>query len=128
VLGAGPWKYVQYANGLPAGIFRQLLLVQVNMKHALAILSLLAAGCTSMEWYRADMSAAETEDDARQCADQAWRATAWNYPYPAYGFGPWGRTYYGPWGSPYNDRFMAENRLANFCMEAKGYRLESTRQ
>jgi hypothetical protein len=103
------------------------------MKRAFAILSLLAAGCTSVEWYRPDMAAAETEEDARQCAEQAWRATAWDHPYYYSAFGPWvypdpfGRRMYGPWGST-GERFMAENRLANFCMEAKGYRLEPTRR
>ena len=99
------------------------------MRQALAAISLFLAACAPMEWYRPDMSAGDTEQDAKQCQDAAWRAS-WDY---AYGYGPWpywgpyGRRYWGPWGSPYNDRFIAEARMADLCMEAKGYRLESTR-
>jgi hypothetical protein len=97
------------------------------MRLAFALVSLLVAACAPMEWYRPDMGAAETEDDQHQCADQAWRATSWNYVYaPATYWGPFGRGYWGPYASPYNDRFMEEARLADYCMQAKGYRLEPT--
>jgi len=81
-----------------------------------------------MEWYRPDVSAADTEQDAKECRDAAWRAS-WDYAYgygPSPYWGPYGRRYWGPWGSPYNDRFIAEAHMAESCMEAKGYRLEAT--
>ena len=81
------------------------------------MVSLLLAACAPMEWYRPDMSATDTEEDQKQCADAAWRTTSWNYLY----YGPFGRNYWGPWASPYNDRFMEEARLSDFCMQAKGY-------
>lgn len=100
------------------------------MRRAFAVVSLLLAACAPMEWYRPDVSAAETEDDVKQCQDAAWRTTSWNYLhyYSAFGPGVYGRGYWGPWASPYNDRFMEEARLADFCMQAKGYRLEPTRK
>lgn len=96
------------------------------MRRGLALVSLLLAACAPMEWYRPDVSAAETEEDAKQCQDAAWRATSWTY--LSYGPYPFGRAYWGPWASPYNDRFMEEARLADYCMQAKGYRLEPTQK
>jgi hypothetical protein len=104
------------------------------MRRAFAALAVMLAACAPMEWYRPDVGAAQTEEDARQCADQAWRATSWNYLHYYSAFGPWvyrdpfGRSYWGPYGTPYGDRFMEETRLADFCMQAKGYRLEATQK
>jgi hypothetical protein len=99
------------------------------MRSAVLTIAVALAGCTPMEWYRPDVSAADTEEEAKQCQEQAWRATAWSYPYAPYPYwGPFGRRYWGPWASPYNDRFMEEARLADFCMQAKGYRLERTQK
>lgn len=94
--------------------------------------AVLLAGCTAMQWVKQDATPAQIEADAQYCQQEAWREAqyrAWAYrPFaPLLLRDPAGRPYVA-WNSPlydpFGDRFMEESRLTQFCMRAKGYRLE----
>jgi hypothetical protein len=96
--------------------------------------ALLAAGCTPMQWVREDSTPATVEQELADCQRRAWseaRYQAWLYrPWaPVFLHDPFGRRHYG-WPhhpffyDPFADQLMEESRLANFCMRAKGFRLE----
>jgi len=102
------------------------------MRSALALAALLLAGCTSMQWIKADTTPEQMNQDAIQCQQYAWREarlSSW-YSRPV---GPIvvhdaaGRAFVawpgGPFGGPFSDPFMEEGRLAQFCMRSKGYEL-----
>src|SRR3954471_14179792 len=99
----------------------------------LVVFTFLAAGCTPVQWVRADASAAQLEADSAQCRQQAWHeanARAWYYrPFMTPGVlaNPLGRTYpawpYSPFSDPFYDPFLEQGRLASFCMQARGYEL-----
>jgi len=101
-----------------------------------AILLLLAVGCASMEWVKPDATPEQVAADSQACDEEAWRMLRWY----GMGYGPfyepfsawmyrdgWGRPFvgpaFGPFYDPLADRYMEEQRLANFCMRAKGYEL-----
>lgn len=93
---------------------------------------LLAAGCTPMQWVKEDATQEQLDADVAQCQQEAWREAqfrAWAYrPFaPILLRDPAGRPFIA-WNSPlydpFGDRFLEESRLAQFCMRAKGYRLE----
>lgn len=91
------------------------------------------AACTPMQWVKEDVTPAQAEADAAHCQQEAWREAqfrSWAYrPFsPILLRDPAGRPYVawnGPFFDPYGERFMEESRLAQFCMRAKGYRLET---
>jgi hypothetical protein len=94
----------------------------------IAIAALIVAGCAPMNWVRPDATPEQLAADTQQCEQEAWREA--NYYYAgATPFGPWlyrGDPFFhtaGPFFNPYYDRTMEEQRLANFCMRAKGYDL-----
>jgi hypothetical protein len=105
-----------------------------------AIFLLLATGCASMEWAKPDATAEQAAADSQTCDEEAWRVLRWygmGYG-PVYGpfYGPfspwmyrdgWGRPFagpaFGPFYDPLADRYLEEQRLANFCMRSKGYEL-----
>jgi len=104
------------------------------MKRISLALLVLAAGCTPMQWVRPDSPPPQQIDaDIRHCQSEAWSEAALRYRSPYGGYGPWlyrdplGRRFigypYSPFGDPFGDRDMEEQRLANFCMRAKGYEL-----
>ena len=81
-----------------------------------------------MEWAKPDATPEQLAVDTQQCEQEAWRQV--NYTYAGYtAFGPWlfrGDPLnhpVGPFFDPYYDRTMEQQRLANFCMRAKGYDL-----
>ncbi len=93
----------------------------------------LVAACTPMEWVKPDATADQARDDSIQCQQEAWREArlrAWYYrPFaPVLIRDPAGRASlgwpYGPAGDPFGDPYLEENRLAQFCMRAKGYELQ----
>ena len=97
----------------------------------IAALLLGLTACTPMQWARTDATPQQTEADEMQCQQDAWREVN-NYYLGYRAFGPWmyrhalGGPFYhpiGPFFDPYSDRHMEEQRLANFCMRAKGYDL-----
>ncbi len=79
-----------------------------------------------MDWVRPDATPEQLAADTQQCEQEAWREV--NYYYAGYTpFGPWmyrGDPFFhpvGPFFNPYYDLTLEEQRLANFCMRAKGY-------
>ena|SRR2546421_4785073 len=98
---------------------------------ALAFL-LFAAGCTPMQWTRPDSPPAQQIDaDLQHCQAAAWSEVGLHYRAFA-ASGPWmyrdpfGRRFgypYGPFADPFDQRYMEESRLTDFCMRAKGYDL-----
>lgn len=102
-------------------------------RSSLAATLLLATACTPMDWVKPDATPGQREADARQCQEEAWREASSSYMGLYRPFGPWmyrdafGRPLvsypYGPFADPFGDRYTEEQRLANFCMRAKGYEL-----
>lgn len=100
----------------------------------IAILALaFASGCTSMQWEKQDVSAEQFRADEQECRQNAWREASWRSWHhqamlgPVFardasgrGFVMWPTT---PLVDPYGHQLMEENRLAQFCMESKGYKL-----
>ena len=96
---------------------------------------LFLAGCTPLQWVRegAMPDPGVLEKDASTCRQEAWREAqyrSWAYTRPYAPFvrrDPFGRGFvawpYGPWPYPFSDPFFEEQRLADFCMRAKGYEL-----
>jgi hypothetical protein len=99
----------------------------------IAVALVLATGCTPMEWTKPDSNPEQLASDAQQCEMEAWREARWSYMGYYGAFGPWmyrdafGRPFagrpFGPFYDPLSDRYMEEQRLANFCMRTKGYEL-----
>lgn len=98
------------------------------------LLALLLAGCTPMQWVKDDASAEQMHADAAQCQQEAWREARFHVWAAVRPVGPVllrdaaGRPFvawaHSPFYDPFGDPFMEESRLAQFCMRAKGYRLE----
>jgi hypothetical protein len=93
----------------------------------------LASACTPMAWVKPDTTADQLRDDSVYCQQEAWREArlrSWYYRplAPVFVRDPSGRHFlgspYGPWGDPFGDPYLEENRLAQFCMRAKGYELQ----
>ena len=100
----------------------------------IAFFAALLAACTPVQWVKEDATPAQFAADSAHCQQEAWREAS---------FRGWalrpatplvlrdaaGRPFvawqHSPFGDPFGDRFMEESRLANFCMRAKGYRLEA---
>jgi hypothetical protein len=100
----------------------------------IALLTLaLAAGCTPMQWQKENTTAEQLRADEDDCRERAWREAsqhAWEYNSmwgPAFARDPYGRSVTvwpnSPMADPYGYQMLEENRLAQFCMEAKGYSL-----
>jgi len=98
------------------------------MRHLAIVLALALAGCTPMQWVKPDASAEQFRADQQDCQQKAWReaqSRAWLYrmePVIGPGFVVWPS---GAFGDPFAHQFMDENRLEQFCMESKGYKLEA---
>jgi hypothetical protein len=98
---------------------------------ALAFCALLAA-CTPMQWVKQDAAGEQVGRDEAECRQAAWREASARYwfhqplgpvfvPHPAGGgFFAWPT---GAMVDPYGHQMLEENRLTQFCMESKGYRL-----
>ena len=99
----------------------------------LALISLLLAACTPMQWQRADATPAQLRADEQECRTFAWREAsyrAWQYQSmvgPVFARDSMGRGFFvWPSGSvvdPFGHQMADEQRLAQFCMEARGYEL-----
>ena len=97
------------------------------MKRALALTVALSA-CTPMQWVHDSASADQFGRDQEECRQAAWREASARYwfhhpmgPQIAPGHVMWNT---GSLVDPYGRQMVEEHRLAQFCMEAKGYRLE----
>lgn len=88
----------------------------------------LLSGCSPMQWVKQNMSAEQFRADQQDCQQKAWREAQnriWMYrmePVAGPGFVVWPS---GAFADPYGHQFFEESRLAQFCMEAKGYKLEA---
>lgn len=90
------------------------------------------AACTPMQWVKADATEADIRADAAACQQAAWRE-AWMHSWYYRPISPYimrdatGRPFYvwphASFYDPFGDRLMEESRLAQFCMQSKGYRL-----
>ena len=93
---------------------------------------LAAAACTPMEWIRADATPEEVQRDSVDCQQAAWREARsrdWYYaPFAGWPYrDPFGRRIFWPQGGfayPFDDPYLEEARLAQFCMRNKGYQLQ----
>ena len=92
------------------------------------VLLLSVTACAPLEWTHPEATPEQATADAADCQQRAWREAQWR----SFAYGPWpGPMAYrrgGRWRDPFwnwNDPFFDEPRLARFCMEARGYRLES---
>lgn len=79
---------------------------------------LLLAGCAPLVWTRPDTPPEQVKLDATDCQQRAWQEAQWRaFSYPGYR---------ARWrGSLLNDPYYDETRLARFCMEVRGYTLQS---
>jgi len=103
------------------------------MRRFAALAFLLACACTPMQWQKEDFSAEQLRADEQECRQLAWREASyrsWHYQAmigPVFARDPSGRGFF-VWPTtsmvdPYGYQLMEENRLAQFCMESKGYLL-----
>src|SRR5262245_3114938 len=101
----------------------------------LALLTLAAClpACAPMQWVKEGVSSEDFRRDQQECQQLAWReasARYWLYQPmgPVFVADPrGGGAMVWPSGAvvdPYGYQMLEENRLAQFCMESKGYRLE----
>jgi hypothetical protein len=96
----------------------------------------LLGACTPMQWVKEGTALEDFDRDIVQCRAQAWREarmrSAFHRPVtPMMSRDAQGRpfVYYAPsYQDPFSDPFLEESRLAQFCMHAKGYRLEPIEQ
>ena len=104
-----------------------------NMRR-LAVLAFAAAcGCTPMQWHKDGATPEQFRADEADCRQRAWQEAsirAWQYQSmmgPVFVRDPAGGGYFvwptAPLADPYGYQLMEENRLAQFCLEAKGYAL-----
>lgn len=103
------------------------------MRRFAAFAFVLACGCTPMQWQKADASPEQFQADEQHCRQAAWQEASlrsWHYQSmlgPAVARDPSGRPFTvwptTPLVDPYGYQLVEENRLAQFCMEAKGYQL-----
>ena len=91
------------------------------------------AGCTPMQWQKSDATAEQLIADEQACRQHAAREASirnWHYQSmvgPVFARDAMGRGIFvwpsTPMVDPYGYQLMEENRLAQFCMESKGYAL-----
>jgi hypothetical protein len=97
-----------------------------------AVLTLgVLAACAPMQWAGNDATPEQVSQDLMRCQQDAWREAqyaSWYYR----PFGPFaGRNAFGrpfafpasPYYDPFNDPYLQEARLTQFCMRNKGYEL-----
>lgn len=82
-----------------------------------------------MQWVKSDAAPEQIASDQRACRQAAWREAQFNsywYQHRATPVvvGP-GQVIWpsGAFADPFAQQFIDENRLTDFCMEARGYQL-----
>ena len=87
------------------------------------------AACTPMQWVKPDASAEQIRMDEQACRQAAWREAQfqsflYQHPFQPMVVAP-GQVIWpsGAMVDPYGHQLLYENRLADFCMESKGYQL-----
>jgi hypothetical protein len=107
-----------------------------NMRR-LAVLALaVACGCTPMQWHKDGATPEQLRADQLDCRQRAWHEASirsWQYQSmtgPVFARDGMGGGYFvwptTPLADPYGYQLMEESRLAQFCLEAKGYALVPT--
>jgi hypothetical protein len=97
------------------------------MTRLLPLVALLAA-CTPMEWVKDGADGAQARRDLVECGREAWLRSydrTWSYgpPGPLVMLDAAGRpVVVNPYG-PMSDPVVIEQRLTDFCMRGRGYRL-----
>jgi hypothetical protein len=95
------------------------------------------SGCAPMQWTKADASAEQLRADDQQCRSMAYReanyrAWAYNPMTPIFVRDAAGRGAIlwnnGAVVDPFAWQMLEENRLQQFCMEAKGYTLVPSKE
>ncbi|MGQ0544324.1 MAG: hypothetical protein ACT4P3_03205 [Betaproteobacteria bacterium] len=103
------------------------------MRIAIAAAALVLAACTPMQWVKPDAAPGQFQADMDECRKQAWQEAqmrmAFYHPMaPAVVTDSLGRRLlvypYGPFADPFGHQFMEEDRLAEFCMQNKGWTLQ----
>ena len=93
----------------------------------------LAAGlsaCTPMQWVKQDVAdPAQVRMDEQACRQATWREAQFHSYWAQTRMQPVvvgpGQVIWpsGPFVDPFGDQLLMESRLAQFCMESKGYQL-----
>jgi hypothetical protein len=93
---------------------------QLFMKGCVLLLVAGLAACTPVAYQKPGVTALESEADQRDCRMMAMREA-----HSPFGLG-WGPSGYRRWvfSDPLLDRMRNESALADFCMRARGYRLQ----
>jgi hypothetical protein len=94
------------------------------------LLALALGACTSMQWVKEDVSSDQLRRDQAECQQAAQREASARYGFyrpvePVFVGGPSGAFAWsgGSVVDPYAYQMLDEYRLADFCMESRGYRL-----
>lgn len=96
-------------------------------------LAFVASACTPMAWVKPDFDPAQAQADGQECQMRAWQEARWRAAEYRAMIGP--MFYTDRFGRPvtmarpydaFADPYMEEQRLAHFCMRAKGYELQPT--
>ena len=94
-----------------------------------AVLISFLAGCTPLEWVKPGAAAEQTAYDEQACRQAAAREASFHSYQYHHRMQPIvvapGQVVFpsGPYVDPHAEQFLHENRLAQFCMESKGYQL-----
>ena len=95
----------------------------------LALLISLLAACTPLEWVKPDTAADQAAHDEQACRQAAAREASFHGYQYHHRLQPMviapGQVVFpsGAYVDPHAEQFLHENRLAQFCMESKGYQL-----
>jgi len=100
------------------------------MRCIVVSLALALGACTSMQWAKEDLSLDELRRDQAECQQAAQREASARYGFyrpvePVFVGGPGGAMAWqsGSVVDPYAYQMLDEYRLADSCMESRGYKL-----
>lgn len=104
------------------------------MRRLIPAFTFALAACAPMHWSKPDAATEQIARDQEECRNLAWReanvrGALYSPVAPVFARDSMGRgAMIWPSGAvvdPFGYQIIEENRLAQFCMEAKGYTLES---
>ena len=99
-----------------------------------ATFTIALVACAPMQWVKPDAPTEQVARDEEECRNLAWReanvrGSLYHPVAPVFAPGSMGRGAMiwpsGAYVDPFGYQIMEENRLSQFCMESKGYSLES---
>jgi hypothetical protein len=93
------------------------------MRRFISAFTFTVAACAPMQWVKPDAPAEQIVRDEKECRNLAYYPVAPVFTRDSMGRGAmiWPS---GTYVDPFGYQIMEENRLTQFCMEAKGYSLE----